>query len=88
MISSAAGNIAKLIEGIGASGRMLYLINRTPAIPKQNADKEPFVPTERMRGNIEFNKVSFAYASRPDNTVLKDYSLSIPANTTTALVGR
>jgi len=86
-IGQAAGNIAKLIEGIGASGRMLYLINRTPAIPKQNADKEPFVPTERMRGNIEFNKVSFAYASRPDNTVLKDYSLSIPANTTTALVG-
>lgn len=86
-IGQAAGNIAKLIEGIGASGRMLYLINRTPAIPKQDAEKEPFVPNERMRGDIEFNKVSFAYASRPDNTVLKDYSLTIPANTTTALVG-
>jgi len=86
-IGQAAGNIAKLIEGIGASGRMLYLINRTPAIPKLDAEKEPFVPNERMRGDIEFNNVSFAYASRPDNTVLKDYSLTIPANTTTALVG-
>lgn len=85
-IGQAAGNIAKLLEGMGASGRMLFLINRVPAIPKRDASK-PIVPEQKMKGDVEFKKVSFAYTSRPDNPVLQDFSLSIPANSTTALVG-
>lgn len=85
-IGQATGSITRMIEGIHASGRILFLINRVPEIPKPNA-REPIVPEEKMKGDIEIKKVSFAYSSRPDNVVLRDYSLSIPSNSTTALVG-
>lgn len=38
-------------------------------------------------GGLEFRDVSFAYPSRPDVQVLKSFSLTIPANKHTALVG-
>ncbi len=37
--------------------------------------------------NIEFKNVKFAYPTRPDITVLDDFSLTFPAKKTTALVG-
>ena len=40
-----------------------------------------------MTGDIEFQSVNFAYPSRPDILILNDFTLKIPANTTTALVG-
>jgi ATP-binding cassette subfamily B (MDR/TAP) protein 1 len=40
-----------------------------------------------LSDSIEFNKVNFAYPSRHDVRVLDDFSLSIPAGKTTALVG-
>jgi len=87
-VGQAAGNIARLFEAVGASGRILYLKNRVPAIPKPRTDKDPTpVVPKTVEGNVEFHGVEFAYPSRPDLLVLQDYSLTIPANTTTALVG-
>ena len=40
-----------------------------------------------MSGGLEFRSVSFAYPSRPDIQILKTFSLKIPANKHTALVG-
>jgi ABC-type multidrug transport system fused ATPase/permease subunit len=40
-----------------------------------------------MNGAVGFTNVSFCYPSRPTVPVLKDFSLEIRANTTTALVG-
>ena len=40
-----------------------------------------------MEGRIEFQQVNFQYPSRPDVPVLSNYSLTVPANTTAALVG-
>jgi ABC-type multidrug transport system fused ATPase/permease subunit len=40
-----------------------------------------------MGGHIELRNVSFSYASRPDVPVLKGFNLTIPKNTTAALVG-
>lgn len=40
-----------------------------------------------MAGAVDFNNVSFNYPSRPDVNVLKNFSLSIPINSTAALVG-
>jgi ABC-type multidrug transport system fused ATPase/permease subunit len=42
---------------------------------------------ESMKGAIDFKNVHFAYPSRPDVPVLVDFTLCIPPNTTTALVG-
>lgn len=40
-----------------------------------------------VKGDLELNKVSFFYQMRPDNIVLQEVSLKIPAGTTCALVG-
>jgi ABC-type multidrug transport system fused ATPase/permease subunit len=40
-----------------------------------------------MKGDIEFRDVSFSYSSRRDVPVLQDFNLTVPANTTAALVG-
>lgn len=47
----------------------------------------PLLKPGYMEGAIEFENVSFAYPSRPTAPVLRNFSLSIPTNTTTALVG-
>ena len=99
-LGGAATHFAKVFEGLGASGRVFFLLERVPAIPKppttndgEGEDKEKDLGMESaltplsMTGDIEFHSVNFAYPSRADIMVLKDFSLKIPANTTTALVG-
>lgn len=44
-------------------------------------------PPTTMGGSIVFSNVEFAYPTRPDITVLRNFSLSIPPNSTAALVG-
>lgn len=40
-----------------------------------------------MKGKIEFKNVSFAYPSKKDQNVLKNFSCEFEAGKTTALVG-
>ena len=42
---------------------------------------------ESVVGDIVFDKVSFAYPTRRDLSVFRDFSLKIPAGTTVALCG-
>jgi ABC-type multidrug transport system fused ATPase/permease subunit len=96
-LGGAASHFAKVFEGLGASGRVFFLLERIPTIPKPPSDEKedemttnsskPVVTPLSMTGDIEFCNVSFAYPSRADILVLNDFSLKIPANTTTALVG-
>lgn len=55
------------------------------AIDSQSDSGEK-LPTS-IDGSVEFRGVSFAYASRPDRTVLKNVSFNCPAGKHTALVG-
>lgn len=88
-----AGSVAKVFEGLGASGRVFYLLDRVPQIPKPPSDDEnkevvsAVVTPSSMVGEVEFDNVSFCYPSRPSQPILQKVSLTIPANTTTALVG-
>lgn len=103
-LGGAASHIAKVFEGIGASGRVFFLLERIPKIPtppqpsesatdetslseKPSSASEKMIVPESMVGNIQFQNVDFAYPARQDTKVLKNFTLSIPANTTTALVG-
>ncbi|KAL7536533.1 hypothetical protein ACHAWF_005492 [Thalassiosira exigua] len=85
-----AGSIAKVFEGLGASGRIFYLVDRVPQIPPpltSSKEKPKAIKPESMTGRIEFENVTFSYPTRPTMPVLKGVSLTIPPNTTTALVG-
>lgn len=87
-----AGSVAKVFEGLGASGRVFYLLERVPQIPKPASPSDDkavssAIKPSSMVGNVQFENVSFSYPSRPNQPVLREVSLTIPANTTTALVG-
>jgi len=89
-LGTASTHIAKIIEGLGASGRVFYLLDAIPSIPsppKEGEKGKVLLKPKSMEGRINFEKVKFAYPSRPDIDVLDDYTLEIPPDSTTALVG-
>ncbi|MDQ4077709.1 MAG: ABC transporter ATP-binding protein/permease [Chloroflexota bacterium] len=45
------------------------------------------LPTEEVRGEIDFRNVTFEYQDRVDRPVIRNFSLFIPAGQTTAIVG-
>jgi len=49
--------------------------------------RKAIVPAAPMKGDIEFDNVMFSYPTRPDVLVLNAFSLKLPKDTTTALVG-
>ncbi|CAH8566529.1 unnamed protein product [Schistosoma curassoni] len=67
-----------------ASATEIYsIIERVPEIDKDCHGR--LIPN--FSGNVTFRNVSFAYPSRPDIAVLKNFSLSIKSGQTVALVG-
>ncbi len=89
-LGTASNHIAKIVEGLGASGRVFYLLDAIPSIPsppKEGEKAKVLLKPKSMEGQIKFEKVKFAYPSRPDINVLDDYTLEIPPDSTTALVG-
>ncbi|PQP94252.1 hypothetical protein Pyn_33834 [Prunus yedoensis var. nudiflora] len=42
---------------------------------------------EEVSGEVEFKHVEFAYPSRPESIIFKDFNLTVPAGKTVALVG-
>ncbi|CAH8564127.1 unnamed protein product [Schistosoma guineensis] len=67
-----------------ASASEIYgTIERIPQIDKDRHGN--LIPN--FSGNVEFKNVSFVYPSRPDITILQDFSLTIKSGQTIALVG-
>ncbi|KAK1589944.1 ABC transporter [Colletotrichum navitas] len=70
-----------------ASGavQLFLLIDRKSAI-------DPFDPSGDQpnleKGDVELEHITFAYPTRPNATILEDFSLKVPAGKTTALVGQ
>lgn len=66
----------------GAADRVFELLHRTPAIPLQGGETLP-----RPEGEVRFERVTFAYPSRPEVKVLEDFSLTLEAGRVVAIVG-
>jgi ATP-binding cassette subfamily B protein len=81
VIAQLGGAATKLISAKGAAQRVFELLEREPKIPR--GGHRP----EQMMGEVELEGVTFSYPTRPDITVLKDFSLRVPTNSTTAMVG-
>jgi ATP-binding cassette, subfamily B, bacterial len=79
-LTSIASFWSQFQQGLSASERVFALIDADPKVV-QTGDE----PVERLRGEIEFQHVRFAY--NPESVVLPDFSLSIPAGETLAVVG-
>uniref|UniRef100_A0A0E0KMH3 MDR-like ABC transporter n=1 Tax=Oryza punctata TaxID=4537 RepID=A0A0E0KMH3_ORYPU len=64
--------------------RMFETIQRKPQI---DADAESGLVLGKLRGDVDLRNVYFCYPARSEQMVLEDFSLRLPAGTTTALVG-
>jgi ABC-type multidrug transport system fused ATPase/permease subunit len=70
----------QLQKSIGASERILEILD----LPDERSETDE---SFKLKGDIEFNNVSFVYPTRSDITVLKHMSFNIAAGEKIALVG-
>jgi len=64
--------------------KLLNVINRDSKIDSSSTQG---ITISSLKGNIEMNKVSFAYSTRKDHPIYNNMCLKIEAGTTVALVG-
>lgn len=79
-LTSIAAFWSQFQLGLAAGERIFALIDAPPRV-LQTASR----PVPRLRGTIEFRDVDFRYTDQ--ESVLEDFSLSIPGGETVALVG-
>jgi ATP-binding cassette subfamily B protein len=86
IVAMSAGALADLwadfMRSAGAAERIFELLDRPPRIPHRGGA----VP-DRAGGRIAWERVSFAYPSRPDVPVLREVTLAAEAGEVVALVG-
>ncbi|GAB2299286.1 hypothetical protein Dimus_033357 [Dionaea muscipula] len=83
-LGSGLSNIKYFSEAASAGERIVKVIKRVPKIDSDNMEG---ITLDNIQGEVEFKHVEFAYPSRPEATILLDFSLTIPAGKTVALVG-
>ena len=80
-LGALAGLYTDFMKAIGATQRIFGLLER---VPKQDEAGMSLSPRDEP---ISFKDVTFSYPTRPDITVLKEFSLKLQPNKVTALVG-
>ncbi|GBG73751.1 hypothetical protein CBR_g17091 [Chara braunii] len=82
-IGQAMPYLSNFANGRAAGYNIFQVLERKPLI----ASSEKGHTLKAVTGSIELRNVTFAYPSRPDVQIFKDFSLEIPAGKTVALVG-
>ncbi len=85
-LGSFADLYANLQRSIGATQHVRELLN-IPAEPLAAPGIAPLAAQGRLRGDVVFENVTFAYPSRSEVSVLRNLSFSVPAGKIVALVG-
>lgn len=83
-LSQIAPQIVTISKAASAAHELLKTVDRQSSIDSLADDG---VTPQECRGDIALHNVSFAYPSRPNVRVLKEFNLRVPANKTTAIVG-
>jgi ATP-binding cassette subfamily B (MDR/TAP) protein 10 len=74
------------MRGIGASTRTWEIIDRQPTIPIiNNVDTTKF--ENCLKGDITFENITFAYPTRVEQNIFKNFNLTIPGGKILAVVG-
>uniref|UniRef100_A0A1B0DKV1 Mitochondrial potassium channel ATP-binding subunit n=1 Tax=Phlebotomus papatasi TaxID=29031 RepID=A0A1B0DKV1_PHLPP len=76
--------LGSMIRGLTAGTRVFDYLAVSPQIP---LDRGLSIPPDVLKGHIRFHKVTFAYPTREEQTVLRDFSLILEPGKTVALVG-
>ncbi|KAI3722358.1 hypothetical protein L2E82_33394 [Cichorium intybus] len=83
-LGSGLSNMRYFSDAMAAGERIREVIKRVPEIDSDNMEGEIL---QRISGEVEFKNVKFAYPSRPESVIFKDFNLKVPAGKTVALVG-
>lgn len=98
----ALGWVTNIFQrGAASMGRLNYILEAKPKIGDASSDAvastgngqpreqaaRPLAAAPEIRGDIEFRHLTFAYPTAPDDPVLLDISLRVPAGSTLAIVG-
>ncbi|KXG51792.1 ABC transporter, integral membrane type 1 [Penicillium griseofulvum] len=83
-LTSIMPHMIEFVRAASAASELFQLMDRESTIDPFHESGEKLTD---VMGHLDFGNVSFAYPTRPDVNVLKDFSLRIPAGKTTALVG-
>ncbi|NLT70332.1 MAG: ATP-binding cassette domain-containing protein [Verrucomicrobiaceae bacterium] len=74
--------ITQLQRALGATERVREILR-----DETEPEEDDSAPVARCQGGIEMRRVGFAYPSRPEAAVLRDFDLSVAAGQRIALVG-
>ncbi|KAJ8435538.1 LOW QUALITY PROTEIN: hypothetical protein Cgig2_034109 [Carnegiea gigantea] len=74
----------EIVKGLDALGMVFSILERKAII---NPDDHELIILANIKGDIEFQDVSFKYSTRPYICVLQNLNLKIPSGKTVALVG-
>uniref|UniRef100_K3WT62 ABC transporter B family member 2 n=1 Tax=Globisporangium ultimum (strain ATCC 200006 / CBS 805.95 / DAOM BR144) TaxID=431595 RepID=K3WT62_GLOUD len=77
-------NITAVTQAKGAAAGLYHILDTVSQI---DASLDNGVIPDRCYGKLDVLSVSFAYPSRPDATILSDYSVTIESGQTVAFVG-
>lgn len=83
-LGASLSNVKYFSEASAAGERILEVIKRVPKIDSQNMEGQVL---PNISGEVEFKHIEFAYPSRPETIILKNFNLKIPSGKTVALVG-
>lgn len=67
-----------------AGARVFEYIDRKPSVPLKGGK---IIPHHTLFGDVAFKNVTFAYPSRPEQIVLRNFSLQVPRGKMVALCG-
>ena len=84
-LGMAMPNFALIMQAKAAGSLLFDVIEREPSLNYDDFD--PNLNVTNLTGEIEMKNVKFAYPSRPDITVLDDFSFTFKPGKTTAIVG-
>ncbi|CAN6971799.1 unnamed protein product [Brassica rapa subsp. trilocularis] len=84
VIAEAGTMTTDLAKGSGAVGSVFGVLDRTTTIDPESPNG--YVP-DKIKGQIRFHNVDFAYPTRPNVVIFKDLSIEIEQGKSTAIVG-
>ncbi|KAK4432470.1 ABC transporter B family member 1 [Sesamum alatum] len=83
-LGQSAPSMAAFAKARVAAAKIFRIIDHKPGVERNSESGLEF---ESLTGQLELRNVDFAYPSRPETRVLNNFSLTVPAGKTIALVG-
>ncbi|XP_024983621.1 ABC transporter B family member 1 [Cynara cardunculus var. scolymus] len=83
-LGQSAPSMSAFAKAQVAAAKIFQIIDHKPTVDRNS---ESGLELDSVSGQVELKNVDFSYPSRPDTKILNNFTLSVPAGKTIALVG-